>query len=118
MWLSAFPLAGQAHDLWAYAQQAEAGKDLLAVLGYGDRFPEGEKKSQRAFKYFKSIGVAQCGRQKHHPHPKGEEFSLCNHQPRWRKRNTTKFRAAINRHFGRKMTTAGSVKSPQMKDAN
>ncbi|WP_245872502.1 hypothetical protein [Avibacterium endocarditidis] len=35
----AFPLAGQAHDLWAYAQQAEAGKDLLAVLGYGDRFP-------------------------------------------------------------------------------
>lgn len=39
----AFPLAGQAHDLWAYAQQAEAGKELLAVLGYGDRFPEGEK---------------------------------------------------------------------------
>lgn len=37
------PAITQAHDLWAYGQQVETGKPLQAVLGYGDRFPLGEK---------------------------------------------------------------------------
>lgn len=39
----ALPFTSQAHDLWAYAQHSEADKPLLAVLGYGDKFPLGEK---------------------------------------------------------------------------
>ncbi|OBX05434.1 nickel ABC transporter permease [Gallibacterium genomosp. 3] len=37
------PAVVQAHDLWAYGLQAEVDKPLQAVLGYGDRFPLGEK---------------------------------------------------------------------------
>ena len=44
--LSASSLS-QAHDLWAYAQQAEQGKPLQAVLGYGGNFPLGEKISEK-----------------------------------------------------------------------
>ncbi|MGR6980493.1 DUF4198 domain-containing protein [Testudinibacter sp. P27/CKL/0425] len=44
--LSASSLS-QAHDLWAYAENAEAGKPLKAVLGYGDNFPLGEKISEK-----------------------------------------------------------------------
>ncbi|TNH04404.1 DUF4198 domain-containing protein [Testudinibacter sp. TR-2022] len=39
--LSASSLS-QAHDLWVYAQDAEQGKPLQAVLGYGDNFPAGD----------------------------------------------------------------------------
>lgn len=44
--LSASSLS-QAHDLWAYAQVAEKGKPLQAVLGYGDNFPLGDQISEK-----------------------------------------------------------------------
>ena len=57
------PMLSQAHDLWAYGQQVEADKPLVAVLGYGDRFPLGEKIAESRLNILNPLQLHQANGQ-------------------------------------------------------
>lgn len=70
----------QAHDLWTYAQDTEAGKPLKALLGYGDNFPLGDPIPEKRLHIFTPLQLISANKTED-LQQRGENFHYFSQQP-------------------------------------